>query len=123
MTFTFDATLATNKDLVRFHIGDTSTEGHYIEDETIAYFLTNYTLEEAVVACIRYIITQLSQPNFSQDWLSVDLKTAREGYEKLLKDKAKELNISLGAIATATISLPRRADSYEVDGDTVDGAP
>lgn len=123
MTFTFSPSLATDADLVRFHIGDTSDDGHYVEDESIAYFLSILTVEETVIACIRYIITQLSSPNFKQDWLSVDLDKAREGYERLLKEKAKELGVSLGTVASASISLPRRADSYEEAGRVVDGAP
>jgi len=123
MTYTFDPALTTEKDFVRFHIGDTSSEGHYLEDETIQALLLSSTMEEVVIQSIRYVLTQLSQPNFTQDWLSVDLKTAREGFEKLLKEKAKELGVSTGATATSSISLPRRADSYEEADRVVDGAP
>jgi hypothetical protein len=34
MTFTFDTSLTTDLALARFHIGDVSEEGHYLEDET-----------------------------------------------------------------------------------------
>lgn len=121
--FSFNSSIVSDIDLVRFHIGDTSNEGHYIENETITYFLTSNSVAETVIICIRHIITLLSTPNFSQDWLTVDTRTAREGYEKMLKDKAKELGVSLGAEAVSTISLPRRADSYESAGREVDGAP
>lgn len=125
MSFSFLAALTNDTSLVRFHIGDTSPEGHYLEDETIQYFLTNYDIGTAVVQCIKYIITQLSQPNFRLDWLTVSNETARDGYEKLLKSKALELGVSLsGARATSTISLPYRADSYQDSDDSVhDGMP
>jgi hypothetical protein len=125
MTFTFAPALTADLDLVRFHIGDTNTDGHYLEDETITYFLTNYDVATAVIRCIQYIITQLSTPNFRQDWLSVDTATARAGYETMLKQKAIELGVSLtGAVASSTISLPYRADSYQDSTDSVhDGTP
>jgi hypothetical protein len=112
MTFTFDASLATDLALTRFHIGDVNEEGHYLEDETISYFVTNYSLGEAVVACISHIITQLSTPNFSQDWLTVSVAEARKGYETLLAQKKIEFGISR-IVPAATISLPYRADSNQ----------
>lgn len=125
MTFTFDTSLASDLALVRFHIGDTNSDGHYLEDETIAYFLTNYDVATAVIRCIQFIVTQLSTPNFSKDWLSVSNEQARAGYETLLKQKAMELGVSLtGVTASSTISLPYNADSYQDSTDSVyDGTP
>lgn len=112
MTFTFDVSLTTDLALVRFHVGDTSEEGHFLEDETIQYFVTNYSLGEAVVQCISHIITQLSVPNFNLDWLNVSVAEARKGYETLLASKKVEFGISR-IVPTATISLPYRADSNQ----------
>lgn len=125
MTFTFDTSLATDLALVRFHTGDTNQDGHYLEDETITYFVNNYDMETAVIQCIKYIITQLSTPDFRKDWLSVSNEQARAGYENLLKSKAIEFGISLsGAVASSTISLPYDADSYQDSSDSVyDGTP
>ena len=125
MTFTFDAALDDDVSLVRFHIGDTNTDGHYLEDATISFFLNTYDVGTAVIRCIQYIITQLSQPDFRLDWMSVSNQMAREGYEKLLKVKAIEFGVSLsGAYAASSISLPYRADSYQDSADSVeDGSP
>jgi len=123
MTFTFDPSLADSVSIVRFHIGDTSPNGNYLEDETINYWVNASSLEEAVISCIKYIITQLSTPNFKKDWLSVSNHEARMGFEIILKNKQEEFGLSSGLIATSTISLPRRADSYSTDGDIIDGAP
>ena len=112
MTFTFDASLATDLALCRFHIGDVNEEGHYLEDETIQYFVTNYSLGEAVVSCISHIITQLSVPNFNLDWLNVSVAEARKGYETLLAAKKIEFGITR-VVPTATISLPYRVDSNQ----------
>ena len=122
MTFTFAPALTDNVSLVRFHIGDIHTEGHYLEDETISYLVATHGVPGAVVRCIEYIITQLSQPDFKKDWLQVSLKDAREGYEKLKKEKEQELGITSGAIASASVSLPSRADSYMTTSGQ-DGAP
>ena len=118
-TFTFDNTLATDLAVVRFHIGDTSSAGNYLWDQTITALLTSEgSVGGAVVACIKYIITQLSSPDFKQDWMSVSNKEARAGFENLLKVKSQEFGISSGATATATISLPYRADSHQYTSDT-----
>lgn len=125
MTYTYDPAALASDDvsLVRFHIGDNHDEGHYLENEEIQYWITASSVEEAVIACIRYIITQLSSPNFKKDWLSVTNHEARVGFEKILDAKQEEFGLSSGLIATSSISLPRRADSYSSSDDTVDGAP
>jgi hypothetical protein len=116
MSFTFDPSLSKDLDLVRFHIGDTNPEGFYIHDNTINYFVTNYSVGEAVIACIKHIITQLSQPNFNLDWMSVSNTEARKSFEAILKDKRIEFGIP-SAVAVCTKSLPQRADSYQQDAD------
>ena len=125
MAFTYDPALSTNVSLVRFHIGDTNENGAFLADETINYLVTTYSVGEAIVRSIQYIITQLSQPDFKLDWLSVSNKEARAGYEKLLKEKAQEFGIRLSKLTpTSTISQPYRADSYQDSDDAVyDGAP
>lgn len=116
MTFTFDPALAEDKDLVRFHIGDVHSDGYYLEDETINALITNVgSMEGAVISCIRFIITQLSQPDFRLDWMSVSNEAARQGFERMLEDKAAELGINLGAIASASVAVSRRIDSLETD--------
>ena len=115
MSFSYSPHLSlSDVHLVRFHVGDTNPEGYYLDDEAIQYFLTTTgSVGDTVIACIRHIITQLSQPDFRKDWLSVSNAEARKGWEKILKDKAQELGVNIGAVATATISKPYRADSYQ----------
>lgn len=126
MTYAFDPTLADDVSLVRFHVGDTNPSGCYLQDETIQYWIDNTNeIGDAVIKCIRYIITQLSTPNFSLDWLSVSNEAARAGYEKLLQEKKIEFGI-MSAYAASTISHPHRADSYEAESgfySDPDGAP
>lgn len=123
MTYTFDPALADNVSLVRFHIGDNNDEGHFLEDETINYLVTTHGVGTAVVRAIEYIITQLSQPNFSLGWMNVSTDAARAGYENLLKVKAQQFNLNAsGIVASSSIKLPWRPDSYMTSGDQ-DGKP
>ena len=112
MTYTFDAALATDLAKVRFHIGDTNEKGAYLQDETIDALVTSEgSVGGAVVASLKYIITQLSSPDFKQDWMTVSNEKARLGFETLLKIKAQEFGIAIGVTPTSTISQPYRADS------------
>jgi len=110
--FTFDSTLSTDLAKVRFEIGDTNEKGHYLEDETITYFLTG-SIGQAVVSCLEYIITQLSIPDFRLDWMSVTNGQARAAFENMLKLKCQKYGISQGAVMTSSISHAHRADSFE----------
>jgi hypothetical protein len=110
--FTFDSTLSTDLAKVRFEIGDTNEKGHYLEDETITYFLTG-SIGQAVVSCLEYIITQLSIPDFRLDWMSVTNGQARAAFENMLKLKCQKYGISQGAVLTSSISHAHRADSFE----------
>lgn len=123
-TFTYDNTLSTDLSLVRFHIGDINENGAYLFDETINALITSEaSVGGAVVACIKYIITQLSTPNFRLDWMSVTNQQARAGFEGLLIIKAQEFGVALsGMTASTTISLPTRADSFQDGDNTYDGA-
>ena len=125
MTTSFAPALTTEKDWLRFHIGDIGPDGWYLQDETITALITEYGLNTAVIRAIYFIITQLSQPNFRLDWMSVDNASAIDGFMKLLKIKALELGVSLSNVtASAEISLPYRADSYQDSSEsTYDGAP
>ena len=119
MSYSFDASLADDVSLVRFHVGDNSPEGHFLEDETIQYFVTSGTVGSAVIASIKYIITQLSKPDFRLDWMAVsNMAAAREGYEKLLAQKIIEFGLHAYA-ATSTISQPYRADSKQDSDEAV----
>jgi hypothetical protein len=119
MTYKFDPNLGDSVSLVRFHIGDNNSKGHFLEDETIAYFVTTYDWKRAVIECLGYIITQLSTPDFVEDWMEVSHEKARIGYEGILARKQKEFGIVLGVTisASSTVSLPTRADSFQTNND------
>jgi hypothetical protein len=113
MSFSFDASLSDDISLVRFHIGDTDTNGYFVDDETIQYWVNAGTVESATIACLRFILSQLSRPNFSLDWLTVSgMKEAKEGYEELLREKEREFGLR-SIIPTSTVSQPYRSDSRQ----------
>lgn len=117
MSFSFDLALGDNVSLVRFYIGDTDKNGYFLDDETINYWISQGNVETATIACIKFILSQLSRPNFSLDWLSVSgMAEAKKGYEELLSEKEREFGLR-SIIPTSTISQPYRADSLQ-DSDT-----
>jgi hypothetical protein len=116
MTFSFDPALADDVSLLRFELGDDHSEGHYLEDETIQA-LISANAATAKVQCIRYIIRQLSQPDFKLDWLQVSMKEARLAYQEMLDSEEASTGTGRAARARSTISLPRRVDNYQTDND------
>ena len=123
MSFNYDPSLGDDVSLVRFHIGDVDEDGYFVDDEAIQYWVDAGNAESAVIACIKFILSQLSRPNFSLDWLSVSgMKDAKQGYEELLRHKEWEFGIRQ-VYATSTISLPYRADSLlDSEEDTYDAS-
>lgn len=113
MTLTYIGDLSTDLDKVRFHLADTDSAGYYLEDATITALLTSEgSVGGAVVAGIKFILRKLSQPNFRADWLQVDNKTAREGWQDALKEARKEFG--LAALSVETVHV-YRADSRQTE--------
>jgi len=108
MTFTFGEDLTDANDYVRFHTGDTVSTG-YMSDELITSLVAvESSNNNAVIAGLRYIITQLSRPDFKADWMTVSNEAARVGYEGMLRDKLTEFGI---AKRTASVTNVYRTDS------------
>jgi hypothetical protein len=108
MTFTFDDDLTDPVDYVRFETGDTVSTG-FMSDELITSMIaTTGSNNAAVIKGLRYIITQLSRPDFKADWLQVSNAEAKKGYQDMLRDKQAEYGI---ATLTASVTRAWRADS------------
>ena len=111
MAFTFDPSLANEISQVRFHIGDTREEAHFLEDETLQYLISQHGWKLAVLHGIRSIILNLSRPDIRLDWMTISMAEARKGYERMLQEKSQELGVSIsGARMYSSVSLPSRAD-------------
>lgn len=116
MAFTYAEDLSIDRDYVRFHTGDTDPDGYFLSDAIIISLVEEEgDKQRAVVAALEYIISQLSQPNFEADWLRVDHKAAREGYQQLLATKQEKFGLKR---FTGTATHTYRADSQRSEAPT-----
>lgn len=111
MTFTYTEDLTVARDYVRFHTGDTVEDQAFLSDEIITSMIAvEGSNDAAVIAGLRYIVTRLSQPGFSADWLSVDNKSAAESYRMMLREKQREFGLSQ---MTSSSKTAYRGDSAQ----------
>lgn len=116
MAFTYTEDLSVERDFVRFHTGDTDSEGYFLSDTIIESLVEEEgSKQSAVIAALEYIISQLSQPNFEADWLKVDNKSARDGYMTLLAAKRKKFGA--GRMTGSAVHV-YRADSNHSEAPT-----
>lgn len=113
MTFTYTPESVNDITRVRFHTGDTVSGENFLTDEEITMALSETGgWQGAVVACLKFIVTKLSSPDFRADWLQVSNTEARKGYEGLLREKRAEFGI---AAVSASGQSVYRADSLQTD--------
>lgn len=115
MAFTYTAsTTPTDLTRVRFHIGDTVEASAIFEDAEIEMAIAEGgSYQQAVIWCLQTIIAKISaEPDFTADWLSVDMGRSLEGYKALLTEKRRLFSI---AALTATAKPVYRSDSLQTD--------
>jgi hypothetical protein len=111
MTATFDAALTTDKDRVRWHIGDTDMSAPKLQDETIlAVLIDEGDVGHAVIACLNSLLATLSDPSFTADWLRVNPDAARNGILMTLIVKRREFGIREGGLAGGKVVRSHRPD-------------
>jgi hypothetical protein len=112
VTFTY-AAFATDRDRVRFHLGDTDASAPKFSDEEIDGVLAECdgSYKRATLACIRNLIARLSQPDFKADWLSVTNGAALASWRRLYSEKADEFGLAAGRVTTSGVTHVVRADS------------
>lgn len=94
MTFTYTPATVNDVTRVRFHTSDTVEGENYLSDEEISMMLSESgSWQKAVIACLKYIIGRLSQPDFKADWLQVSNAEAIKGKTALLGMKRQEFGI------------------------------
>jgi hypothetical protein len=120
VTFTFLADLSTALDRVRFSIGDTDSAGYYLADETINALITLHGENGAIVESLRYILAQLSRPDFRADWLQVTNKEAATAVRLQLRDAIRRYGT--GGLVAGTVNVYRQdsQQTEEPDYDTDD---
>lgn len=89
MSFTYASPESSDKDALRFLIGDTDEEGHFTEDEEIEWILSRWmpimgTLEYCAAIVADTIAARYAQEaSYSADGVSVSLGPVGEQFRKL----------------------------------------
>lgn len=112
-SFSYQPGLTRDLDKVRFYSSDTDENGFYVPDATITALLAELSDWHIVtLEILRYIISQLSQPDFHADWLSVSNASALQGFQDLLALRMRQFGVGAGRpIASSHHSY--RADSRQ----------
>jgi len=121
MTFTYTDTLLTDRDKVRFHLGDTTENsgpkpaGANFTDEEIAGLVTSEgSWQRAVAAgCEALAATWSTQPSFQADGLQVSQSDIAQRFQ----DQAKLWRRRHGGASRVGSRAPTRVDGYSQDVD------
>lgn len=119
MTFQYTPLTPTDRERIRFAIGDTVQDRAMFSDEEITFQLSeNVTWKPTVIAMLEGMVAQLAaQPNFTADWLTVSQSDALKYFSALLDRKRAEYG--LGAIRAIT-AYSWRPDSAQTKAPTFD---
>lgn len=118
MTFTFDLDTPTDRESVRFHIGDTDEATSWASDELIAWRLTeDGSVAAAVLNLINYAISLLAaEPDMTADWLKIDWRRSSENWMELRR--RKQIEFGLGAQDSSGGSYSWRPDTRQTEEPT-----
>lgn len=103
MTWTYDPSLPTDKDTVRFYVGDTDTNNQLVQDETIEAMLVLYPAPKMAAA----VICRSLAAQFARDvnYKVGDVSENSSDIAKFYKDLADELDPH-GLTQETPIALP-----------------
>lgn len=116
MTWSYDTSLATAKDQVRFQIGDTDTNSQLVSDEEIDATLTAQgdSVVRSSIAIAEALAAKFARlASTSIEGLSVDFRSVAENYRMLAS--------RLRADASASAALAPRAFVGGISKSTMDG--
>lgn len=121
MAWTYDPSLPTDKDKVRFLVGDTDDRDAVIEDGEIAFLLSEHSnVYSAAAACCRAIAARLRRDltlNPAAGSVSLDPQVQAEGFMKLATElDARALTSGGGGIFAGGISVAgKRSEELRSD--------
>jgi len=123
MSFSYDNTLAEDRDRVRFELSDTDSDDPLVEDEEIDYALTQNSNVLRVAANIaESIAVQLGRrPSVTLAQAGLSAKEQHDHYIQLAKDLRARASSSGGAVFAGGISKADR-ETREADTDRVQPA-
>ena len=126
MAFTYLGTLATNRDRVRFHIGDVTensgprpADANFSDAEIDALISDEGTWQRAVASCFERLAAEWTRyPNFKADGLSLNRTDIAKGY----REDAKTWRAEYGAARPMRVAGQITKDAYSDDiaSDNVD---
>ena len=108
MAATYDPTLATDRDRVRFNLADTDTTNAIFQDEEITALLTaEGSVEGATAACLRALLTNaaLRAKYFAMQGLTLDTKSQVQSLQAALA--AYEVNSGPSVAVVMGGSIPQ----------------
>jgi hypothetical protein len=100
MAFTYDSPAASEKDAVRFLLGDTTDDGHLLEDEEIDWLISKWkpvhgTTEYVAATAAETIAAKFArEANYSADGVSISLAQLGQQFRELaaqLREQHKSL--------------------------------
>jgi hypothetical protein len=124
MTFTYD--LSTDIGRVRLRVGDRrelidpatklgSGSGIRSDEEIQLMINDEGSWQKACIAWVQSFLNQLNtEPDFTADWLEIDLESARESYLNMLSELKVWLGVA-GAGSTTTTTPSWRSDSLQTE--------
>jgi len=92
MVFTYDDSLASDADRVRFWTGDTVEATHQLSDALITALIDEETdYKGATIAALEYLLVKINrEPDTTADWLRIAWGGSREGLETQLRRLQKK---------------------------------
>jgi hypothetical protein len=124
VSFSFNIALTTDRDRVRFILGDTEATDVLLDDETIdANLTTEGSLRTAAIACCRGILAKLAREvSTAVPPLTVQLQQRFEHYQMLLHDlRSRQLVAPYAGGLTVTDKQLREQDTDRVPPDFTRG--
>lgn len=117
MTFTYTPATPTDRDRIRYAIGDTVSARAMFTDDEIAFALAEGgSWRAGVIFALEGMIVQLaSNPNFTAQWLTVSVTEQIKAFQNLLDRKRQQYGI--GGIR-ATTGYAWRPDSLQTEAPT-----
>lgn len=117
MTATYTA-FATDKDRVRFYLGDTVVTAAKFSDEEITAAITEFgAWKVAVLELLNSLIATLSAtPNYKADWLQEDIDTATKQLRALHTRLTAQFGVNTSRVVTSAVHV-YRADSLQTNAD------
>jgi hypothetical protein len=115
MTATYTP-FSTDKDRVRFYLGDTVTTAAKFSDEEITAAISEFgAWRVAVLELLNSLIATLSAtPNYKADWLQEDIDTATKQLRALHTRLTAQFGINTSRVITRGVAV-YRADSLQTD--------